>query len=219
MPDKNRQLGESISKWRNRLYKQNMIDRQITTTKQNTINNLDNELKPAIIKPQPVRVTLITDPITRYTPITHSSLRAGNWDFGSNYGFVVSKGSDDPSYNLLKANCSDATGECLEIFTGKNFTKGITTPIGVSRKVRKIYQSSPDYIEWKQDGSRYQEFKVPWYDFRRAKDLVEHNRLQTFLTKYDLVPTQKVNIIQNMNKQNPTLPYYLDENNEVHYYK
>lgn len=168
------------------------------------------ELQPVIVKPAPVKIVLRTDPITKHTPITHSSLRAPD--------FFVSKGSDDPTYNFLKANCSDATGEVLELFTGQDFTSGITTPIGVSRKVRKIYGSKPGYSERKMT-SRYQEFEVPWYDYRRAKDLINYNTLQTILNKYNPKPNVKANIIANWAKERPTLPYYLDEDNNVHYYK
>lgn len=38
------------------------------------------------------------------------------------------------------------------------------------------------------------------------------------LNKYKPNQNKKANIIANWAKQHPTLPYYLDENNDVHYY-
>jgi len=113
------------------------------------------ELNPAVVKPKPVRFTLRTDPITKKTPITHSSMVAP--------GFFISKGSDDPTYNLFKANCSDATGECLQFLTNQDFTSGITTPISVSRKVRKVFEKQPEYTESGGGlfNSREQSFVVP----------------------------------------------------------
>lgn len=117
---------------------------------------------PAIVKPQPIRITLVTNPITKQTPITHSSLS----------GIRISKSSDDPTYNLFTANCSDATGQCLQDITGVDFTSGVTTPIGVSRRARKVFGDTEGYREI--GGGlfrpRLQSFLIPWYDYRKASD-------------------------------------------------
>lgn len=142
------------------------------------------ELNPAIIKPEPVRFILRTDPITRNTPITHSSMKVDPVS-KTDLGFFISKGSDDPTYDLFKANCSDATGKCLQFLTNQDFTSGITTPIGVSRRVRKIFGKQPEYTE--SEGGlfepREQSFVVPWYDYRKAKDLHYESILNSLLKK------------------------------------
>ena len=142
------------------------------------------ELDPVVVKPKPVRIILRTDPITKNTPITHSSLTVPSVS-KKDLGFFISKGSDDATYNLFTANCSDATGQCLQDITGIDFTSGITTPISVSRKARSIFGNQSGYTE--SGGglfkSRIQSFEVPWYDYRKAKDLYKERLLNSLIKK------------------------------------
>ena len=182
--------------------------------------DIEYDIEPAIVKPAPVRVNLYTDPITKNTPITHSWMEAGPRD-GSDFGFRVSKGSFDPTYNLLLANCSDATGEILETLSGQDFTSGITTPYGVRRKAREVFGSYPMYGETG-DKTTVQSFYVPWYDYRKAKDVANSRQLETNLAlakKNGAGPEVLQQIRDTWAESHPVLPYTLDADGNVVSYK
>lgn len=182
--------------------------------------DIEYDIEPAIVKPAPVRVNLYTDSITRETPITHSWMEAGPRD-GNDLGFRVSKGSFDPTYNLLLANCSDATGEILEALSGQDFTSGITTPYGVRRKAREVFGSYPMYGETG-DKTTVQSFYVPWYDYRKAKDVANSQQLETNLAlakKHGAGPEVLQQIRDTWAESHPVLPYTLDADGNVVSYK
>ena len=181
------------------------------------------ELQPAIIKPNPVAVRLYTDPITKRTPITHSSLEMSEMDpvLGAGHSFFVSKGSNDPTYSLLYRNCSDATGEILEAISGQDFTSGITTPFGVRRKAREVFGNYPGYFEgvgpdYGADSPRstVQYFEIPWYDYRVARDVATKRRAESLdkeARKAGIPDEKREEIIQYIYNDSPLLPYRLNE--------
>ena len=162
------------------------------------------ELLPAVITPEPIRIVLTTDGFSKTTPITHSSLHAP--------GLWISKGSDDPTYNLFTANCSDATGEILSSIANRNLTKGITTPYGLARKVRGIFKNYPGYYEDFYGINAHQTFEVPWYDYRVAKDLNTKQRINSFVAgaKKRNVSKNKIDdVVQHILENSPLLSYKL----------
>lgn len=168
------------------------------------------ELPAAVITPEPVRITLITDGFSKTTPITHSSLKAPD--------FWISKGSDDATYNLLTANCSDATGEVLSAIAGENLTRGITTPYGLAKKVSKVFKDYPEYYEHFDGLDANQTFEVPWYEYRIAKDIVTKQRINSIITLAHKrgIPEEKINeIVTNILQESPLLNYRLSSNGEV----
>lgn len=174
------------------------------------------EIAPAIVTPSPVQVHLYTDRITKKTPITHSWLEAGPRN-GEDPGIYVSKGSADPTYNLLAANCSDATGEILEALSGADFTSGITTPYGVRRKARDVFGDYPYYRETP-GVTAHQSFYVPWYDYRVAKDVANARQLESNIAtaRRNGASEDQINqIVTHWEEEHPKLSYRLDENGSV----
>ena len=180
------------------------------------------DIMPAVVKPEPVRVNLYTDPITKKTPITHSWIKAGPMS-GNDRGFFVSKDSGDPGYNLLLANCSDATGEVLEMLSGQDFTSGITTPYGVRRQAREVFSGYPGYNETNPGfhQTSMQSFYVPWYDYRKAKDVVDAKQLEVNLEqarRNGASAEQLDKIRDRWNSDHQPLSYYLDDAGNVRRY-
>lgn len=142
------------------------------------------ELEPAVIKPKPVQAVLTHYPISKTYPISHSKLGVYNGGYAedvktgkNNHSKIdkpltISKGSKDFDYNLLTANCSDETGNFLSECFNTDFTRGITTPIGLQRKVKNYLEKNniPFSEVINEDGSEDLIFDVPWYNYRLERD-------------------------------------------------
>jgi len=164
------------------------------------------ELRPAVIKPEPVKVVLRTDGISKDTPITHSTLVGP--------GMLVSKGMDDPSYDLFRSNCSDATGEILGSISGVDLTNGITTPYGLARRVSDVFGGYPGYMEQFNGLDAIQSFEVPWYDYRVARDIATKKRAELVdyeLKKAGVSDEKRKAAVENVYNSSPLLPYRLDD--------
>lgn len=167
------------------------------------------DIEPVVIRPDPVRVTLNTYGISKNYPITHSVLMGP--------GMHVDKQWDDTDYNIFLANCADATGEILGMIAGKNLTRGITTPYGLARKVKKEFSNYPGYKE-KFDGlSAVQSFDVPWYEYRVARDRATENEIKHYKSWYKKngMPQHTIDrMVSNILERSPKLNYRI-ENGEV----
>lgn len=176
------------------------------------------ELAPAVVKPDPVYVQLETSRVSKEFPISHSALNHQPAT-SADRPFRISKRSD-PTYNLLWNNCSDYTGRFLEDALGMSLTKGVTTP----RKIRRAMEDSPNLVstEKSNDGiTTYQTLSIPWYDYTKAKE--EH--LQSGLYDYEKRVSERRGEdsardvvrrrIENLNREQPRLQYYIDRNGNV----
>ena len=96
------------------------------------------QLDSAVVKPNTIPVTLVTYPISKRYPISHSELIEVGRDSNNNLisQLHISKGSKDEGYNVFCSNCSDETGNFLGKVFNTNFTKGITTPRSLRRKLK-----------------------------------------------------------------------------------
>lgn len=137
------------------------------------------EIAPAIVKPAPVEVTLTTYPVSRRYPISHSALNSAAYpsnlarqatpeDF-NRHPVHISKSMNDPTYNLVTNNCSDDTGRFLGDALHTTFIDGITTPIGLQRKVVDYLKRNNLPYE-QSDPGVYTTIQIPWYDYRKAVD-------------------------------------------------
>lgn len=137
------------------------------------------EIEPAVVKPAPVEVTLTTYPISRRYPISHSALNSAAYpstlgrqatpeDF-NRHPVHISKSMNDPTYNLITNNCSDDTGRFLGDALHTNFIGGITTPVGLQRKVADYLKRNNLPYEQSDPGA-YTTIQIPWYDYRKAVD-------------------------------------------------
>lgn len=170
---------------------------------------LGDDIEPVIIRPDPVTVTLVTEGFSKKNPITHSILTGP--------GMRVDKTSDDPDYNMFLANCSDATGEILSMIAGKDLTKGITTPYGLARKVKKEFSDYPGYKEKFNGLNARQKFQVPWYEYRVARDRATENEINSTRNKLEKWGASQQVIdrtISDILERSPMLQYRI-ENGEV----
>ena len=137
------------------------------------------ELAPAVVKPAPVEVTLTTYPVSRRYPISHSVLNSSAYpsnlgrqatpeDF-NRHPVHISKYMKDPTYNLITNNCSDDTGRFLGDALHTNFIGGITTPVGLQRKVTAYLKRNNLPYE-QSDPGVHTTIQIPWYDYRKAVD-------------------------------------------------
>ena len=169
------------------------------------------ELKPAIVKPKPVPVRLTYYPVSSAYKISHSELSARNTesDIINNYKnhskilpLKISKKADDFDYNLITNNCSDETGNFLSECFNTNFTKGITTPIGLQRKVKEYLDNNNIYYteSSNKDGSVNLDFDVPWYNYRLERDKQDEKNLinqKRTLRNINIPEDRKQSIINN----------------------
>ena len=153
------------------------------------------ELEPAVIKPKPVQAVLTHYPISKTYPISHSKLGVYNSGYEEdvktgknnhskiNKPLRISKGSKDFDYNLLTANCSDETGNFLSECFNTDFTRGITTPIGLQRKVKNYLEKNniPFSEVTNEDGSEDLIFDVPWYNYRLERDKQHEKSVMSFI--------------------------------------
>ena len=204
-------------------------ERKIKTERRRRVDQEDyygGELTASVVKPEPVWFRLQTNPISRQYPISHSQLEAWETAMPSfNKGFWVSKGSDDPTYNLFTANCSDATGKILELVSDQDFTSGITTPASVRKKARKVFGNDHSYFEGTGPDygadtvrSTMQIFQVPWYNYRLAKDAANEMHLKEIelsLRNNGMEESKIQEILEKQKAESPRLGYRLDKDGNV----
>ena len=186
------------------------------------------EIAPAVVKPSPVIVDLKTYPISKKYKISHSALtaypsRSSTQSERKNFKpFWIDKGAD-ATYNLLTNNCSDYTGRFLEnALHLKGLTKGITTPKGLSNKIRKYtYKGDINMTEYTDlDSGKYpytvQSIEIPWYDYRKAEDAARQQFLEDlFKSSKKVSPKLMSALREKYNKDFPKLQYYIDDKGNV----
>lgn len=169
------------------------------------------KLKPAIVTPKPVPVRLTYYPVSSAYKISHSELSARNTesDIINNYEnhskilpLKISKKADDFDYNLLTNNCSDETGNFLSECFNTDFTKGITTPRGLQRKVKEYLDNNNIYYteSSNKDSSVNLDFDVPWYNYRLERDKQDEKNLinqKRTLRNINIPEDRKQSIINN----------------------
>ena len=165
----------------------------------------EGDIPAAVVTPRPENVALYTYGVSGNYPITHSRL-VGN-------GLLIDKGRVDPSYNLLKANCADATGDIIGGWNNIDLTYGLTTPKSIQNATRSIYGNTPEYRERRMPGVTIQSFQVPWYDLRTARDAA--NQMEFDRVTAGMSPEEIEEVRRSYNRDLPKLPYYIDQNGNV----
>ena len=186
------------------------------------------EIAPAVVKPSPVFVDLVTYPISKAYKISHSALFSnipidGTQSEIENFKPLTIDKRFDATYNLLTNNCSDYTGRFLEnALHLKGLTKGITTPKGLSNKIRKYaYEGDINMVEYPSEGngkSKYtvQNIEIPWYDYRKAEDIARQQLLEDLIqNNKQLSPKRISKLRERYNKDFPKLQYYIDDKGNV----
>ena len=186
------------------------------------------EIAPAVVKPSPVFVDLVTYPISKAYKISHSALFSniptnGTQSEIENFKPLTIDKRFDATYNLLTNNCSDYTGRFLEnALHLKGLTKGITTPKGLSNKIRKYaYEGDINMVEYPSEGngkSKYtiQNIEIPWYDYRKAEDIARQQLLEDLIQNHkQLSPKRISKLRERYNKDFPKLQYYIDDKGNV----
>lgn len=186
------------------------------------------EIAPAVVKPSSMFVDLVTYPISRAYKISHSALFSniptnGTQSEIENFKPLRIDKRFDATYNLLTNNCSDYTGRFLEnALHLKGLTKGITTPKGLSNKIRKYaYEGDINMVEYPSEGngkSKYtvQNIEIPWYDYRKAEDIARQQLLEDLIqNNKQLSPKRISKLRERYNKDFPKLQYYIDDKGNV----
>ena len=180
------------------------------------------------MKPSPVFVDLVTYPISRAYKISHSALfsnisRDSTQSEKENLKPLIIDKRFDATYNLLTNNCSDYTGRFLEnALHLKGLTKGITTPKGLSNKIREYaYKGDINMMEdanWDNRKKKYtvQSIEIPWYDYRKAEDIARQQLLEDLIqNNKQLSPKRISKLRERYNKDFPKLQYYIDDKGNV----
>lgn len=160
----------------------------------NVLSAYAGQLPEVVITPdknqmRQVRLTTYYPGVSKYWATGHSKLETP----GGNYVNVM---SDDPDYNLLLNNCSDATREALEQATGKSINPWFFTTPGDVRTYAEDVLGGRSIN--RKDGSvttlinlpQYQINKIAQYAQKLRQNKILYNRQQAIERREKLLSQQ-----------------------------